>query len=199
MGTLEHLNMTYFASENLPRKTRHTVKFKVKNLMQLVKHASSKTTLKSWDKYKTNINEKGNISLVCVVDEHLQKPQTFQYNHNLNVFDVNFLRKEKIYAKLKYSRSPQYDIVSGGLAAILSGFIGFLICEKFGLELLDSGDFYIAFMYGVFIVFTLRPLLRSVSGFKKDGTYSPNYSVLSPQSILYFYRNLITLLFKIKK
>lgn len=75
-------------------------------------------------------------------------------------YDVFFLRKEKIYTKLKYSRCPQYDIVSGGLAALLAAFIGFLICEKFGLELLDSGDFYFAFMYGVFFCFSVRPLLR---------------------------------------
>jgi hypothetical protein len=75
-------------------------------------------------------------------------------------YDISFLRKEKIYTKLKYSRCPQYDIVSGGLAALLAAFIGFLICEKFGLELLDSGDFYFAFMYGVFFSFSLRPLMR---------------------------------------
>jgi hypothetical protein len=51
------------------------------------------------------------------------------------------MRKEKIYTKLKYSRVPQYDAVSGGSAAILAGFLGYLITEKFGLELLDSGDF----------------------------------------------------------
>ena len=68
-----------------------------------------------------------------------------------NLFDINFLRKEKIYTKLKYSRVPQYDIVSGGVAALFAGFLGFLICEKFGFELLDSGDFYVLFMYLVFI------------------------------------------------
>merc|ERR1712001_359926 len=41
------------------------------------------------------------------------------------VYDINFLRKEKIYTKLKYSRCPQYDIISGGFAAIFAGFIGF--------------------------------------------------------------------------
>jgi hypothetical protein len=42
-------------------------------------------------------------------------------------------------------------MVSGGIAALFAAFLGFLITEKFGLELLDSGDFYIAFMYAVFI------------------------------------------------
>jgi hypothetical protein len=53
-------------------------------------------------------------------------------------------------------------MVSGGMAALFSAFLGFLIAEKFGLELLDSGDFYIAFMYGVFVVFSLRPFLKLV-------------------------------------
>jgi hypothetical protein len=56
-------------------------------------------------------------------------------------FNLIFFRKEKIYTKLKYSRVPQYDAVSGGAAALLSGFLGYLITEKFGLELTDSGDF----------------------------------------------------------
>jgi hypothetical protein len=73
--------------------------------------------------------------------------------------NVNFLRKERIYTKLKYSRTPAYDIVSGGAAALLAGFIGFLVSEKFGFELVDSGDFYYAFMYAVFIAFSLKPLL----------------------------------------
>ena len=87
------------------------------------------------------------------------------------LFDINFLRKEKLYTKLKYSRCPQYDIVSGGFAALLAGFIGFLISEKFGIELVDSGDFYIVFMYAVFLVFALRPLLLSYS--KHETPYNP--------------------------
>ena len=39
--------------------------------------------------------------------------------------NINFIKKEKLYTKLKYSRTPQYDIVSGGIAALLSGFLGF--------------------------------------------------------------------------
>lgn len=77
-----------------------------------------------------------------------------------NFFNINFLKKEKIYTKLKYSRVPQYDIVSGGIAALFSGFLGFLICEKFGFELIDSGDFYILFMYIVFLSFFLKLLSK---------------------------------------
>ena len=79
--------------------------------------------------------------------------------------NINFLRKEKIYTKLKYSRCPQYDMVSGGLAALFSAFLGFLIAEKFGLELLDSGDFYILLMYMIFAVFACRPLIKLNSTF----------------------------------
>jgi hypothetical protein len=80
-----------------------------------------------------------------------------------NLFDINFLKKERIYTKLKYSRVPQYDIVSGGAAALFAGFLGFLICEKFGFELLDSGDFYYLFMYAVFFFFFMRIYLKLIN------------------------------------
>jgi hypothetical protein len=86
------------------------------------------------------------------------------------LFDINFIKKERLYTKLKYSRSPQYDIVSGGLAALLAGFLGFLISEKFGIELVDSGDFYTFFMYCVFLVFSIRPLIRILS--KEDSIWN---------------------------
>ena len=90
---------------------------------------------------------------------------TFSPSNNLTftLFDINFIKKERLYTKLKYSRSPAYDIVSGGSAALLAGFIGFLISEKFGIELVDSGDFYIVFMYSVFASFFCRPLLKIMS------------------------------------
>ena len=117
-----------------------------------------------------------------------QTPNPLYLNSlTLSNFDINFLRKEKIYTKLKYSRCPQYDIVSGGFAAIFAGFIGFLISEKFGIELVDSGDFYIAFMYGVFAVFSLRPLIRIYS--KDDTPYTP----VSLRYLLVFITELIIL------
>ena len=82
-----------------------------------------------------------------------------QLNTWFNMVNINFLRKERLYTKLKYSRSPAFDIVSGGAAALLAAFIGFLISEKFGYELVDSGDFYFLFMYIVFLSFSIRPLL----------------------------------------
>jgi hypothetical protein len=110
-----------------------------------------------------------------------------------NLVNVNFLRKERLYTKLKYSRSPAYDIVSGGAAALLAGFIGFLISEKFGYELVDSGDFYYLFMYAVFAAFSLRPLLTvsdSVKGF---------WDALSPKRIVLFYTSLVRLVLNIFK
>jgi hypothetical protein len=83
----------------------------------------------------------------------------FTFNTWYNLININFLRKEKLYTKLKYSRSPAYDIVSGGAAALLAGLIGFLISEKFGMEMVDSGDFYYLWMYAVFLSFSVRPLL----------------------------------------
>lgn len=108
----------------------------------------------------------------------------------LSIFDIHFIRKEKLYTKLKYSRCPQYDIVSGGFAALLAGFIGFLISEKFGIELVDGGDFYNAFMYGVFVAFSLRPLVRIYS---RDNT---PYSPVSPKYLLSFTRDILLLLLK---
>lgn len=118
------------------------------------------------------------------------KSTTSFYTSLTDVCDVNFLRKEKIYTKLKYSRCPQYDIISGGFAAIFAGFIGFLISEKFGIELVDSGDFYTALMYGIFSVFSLRPLLRTYSI-----THTP-YAPYSWKYALLFWSDLVTLVLK---
>jgi hypothetical protein len=114
-------------------------------------------------------------------------PSNTQLNTTQNLLNVNFLRKERLYTKLKYSRSPAFDIVSGGMAALLAGFIGFLISEKFGYELADSGDFYYAFMYVVFLAFSLRPLLTvsdSTKGF---------IDALSFKRVVVFYVNLVKL------
>ncbi len=80
-------------------------------------------------------------------------------------FNIWFLRKEYCYTKLKYSRTPAFDIVSGGVAALFAGFLGFLVCEKFGFELLDSGDFYMILMYLIFFIFSCRLWLRIFSLF----------------------------------
>ena len=107
-----------------------------------------------------------------------------------SLFDINFLKKEKMYTKLKYSRSPQYDIVSGGVAALFAGFIGFFISEKFGIELVDSGDFYTFFMYIVFLCFSTRPFFRIMS--KKNTLYH----FISLKFLLDYLHTLVILIMK---
>ena len=119
--------------------------------------------------------------------QYSESSRLFKPHSSLN---VNFLRKERLYTKLKYSRSPAYDIVSGGAAAILAGFVGFLISEKFGFELVDSGDFYFLFMYGVFAAFSLRPLLITLNHTSKMST------ILSLKPVLHFYMNIINFILK---
>ena len=101
------------------------------------------------------------------------------------LFDINFLKKEKLYTKLKYSRVPQYDIVSGGSAALFAGFLGFLICEKFGFELLDSGDFYFLFMYLVFLVYFLRLI------FKLQNAQNATWALFTPKHLALYCKVLI--------
>lgn len=113
---------------------------------------------------------------------------------NLNsIFNIIFLRKEKIYTKLKYSRVPQYDIVSGGVALLFAGFIGFLVSEKFGFELADSGDFYYFFMYLVFIFFILKLFLKLFNSNQVD------WNVFSPKWFFFFIKTTIFLFFKFIK
>lgn len=80
-----------------------------------------------------------------------------QMSNNSNIF---FIKKEVVYTKLKYSRVPQADIVSGGVAAFLSAFLGYLISEKFGFELIDSGDLYFLLIFIVFLVSSLKFWLK---------------------------------------
>jgi hypothetical protein len=122
--------------------------------------------------------------------QYISNKDNFKTATPFTLFDVHFVRKERLYTKLKYSRCPQYDIVSGGFAALLAGFIGFLISEKFGIELVDSGDFYIAFMYVVFTVFSLRPLIVSYS--KHETPYNP----ISLKYLIGFLFDLATLLLR---
>ena len=123
-----------------------------------------------------------------LINDNFSKTKTtYTLNNSVN---INFLRYERLYTKLKYSRSPAFDIVSGGAAALLAGFLGFLISEKFGFELVDSGDFYYLFMYGVFGAFLFKPLLYIIN-VKNSLT-----SVLSPRFTFKFFIKLFLLFFK---
>jgi len=110
-----------------------------------------------------------------------------------NLFNISFLKKEHIYTKLKYSRTPQYDIVSGGSAALFAGFLGFLITEKFGFELVDSGDFYCLFMYIVFFFFCSRIFFKLMS------QQHSAWSIISLKWLLLYYQNILSLLIKFVK
>ena len=118
---------------------------------------------------KFTVNHLNSLSLMNKQTlTNLSSRWTFIDNTTLNVhsnpmwtlFDINFIRKDFLYTKLKYSRSPQHDIVSGGVAALFAGFIGFLISEKFGIELVDSADFYTGFMYVVFLSFAIKAFFK---------------------------------------
>jgi hypothetical protein len=121
------------------------------------------------------------------------KSSVFRANLLWSLFDIHFIRKEKLYTKLKYSRVPQYDMVSGGVAALFAAFLGFLITEKFGFELLDSGDFYYFFMYFVFIGFFARTLLRLVNN------HSDDWSIISYRWFIQYYKTLVLLFIKFCK
>lgn len=75
---------------------------------------------------------------------------------------IFLLKKEKKYTKLKYSRVPQVDIVSGGVASLLAGLLGFLVTEKVGFELIDSGDFYILVVYLVLVLNSIRIIYKTL-------------------------------------
>ena len=76
--------------------------------------------------------------------------------HEFNKPLIYFIRKERAYTKLKYSRVPMYDSVSGGVASFFAGFLGFLISERFGYEIVDSWDLYYAYMYIILITLAIR-------------------------------------------
>lgn len=86
---------------------------------------------------------------------------------NFNFFLLNYvifkIKKEKRYTKLKYSRVPQVDISSGAIASLLAGLLGFLVTEKMGFELLDSGDFYLIVLYVIVLLNSLRIIYKTLN------------------------------------
>ena len=127
-------------------------------------------TKKSLVRFLKKINKSEDKAVSCYRNLYrkiylnlLETTKNQSSNSIFNLTNINFLRRERLYTKLKYSRSPAYDIVSGGAAALLAGFLGFLVSEKYGFELVDSGDFYYLFMYIVFLAFSLKPLLTSIN------------------------------------
>lgn len=115
---------------------------------------------------------------------HINKvPESTIYN-NIIIF---FCKKERVYTKLKYSRVPIYDSVSGGLACLFAGFLGFLISERFGFELVDSGDLYYFYMYIVLFCIACRLYIYSWLMFQQSFSkffYLPIYIYI--KNIIYW-------------
>ena len=146
--------------------------------------------------YRNYILSKSNSTSNLLLEQNLSSTLaikaniTSTFSSSNNIVNVNFLRKERLYTKLKYSRSPAYDIVSGGSAALLAAFLGFLASEKYGFEMVDSGDFYFLFMYLVFLSFSVRPLLTTLN------SSSPISTVFSIKPVINFF---LTVLYLIRK
>lgn len=178
------------------KKRSKTLTSKVKKLRSLKAAVSS-----PWSFKPVSVSAEFSYSAPQVGPDYLDAQKIYDHssksespnllkNRSLlhHLFDINFIKKERLYTKLKYSRSPAYDIVSGGSAALLAGFIGFLISEKFGIELVDSGDFYIGFMYVVFLALSCRPLLKIMS------QATNLWSIISPNLLFNYLSNCLTLL-----
>ena len=69
------------------------------------------------------------------------------------------MRKFRNYTKLKYSRTPAVDVAASAIAAFLAGLIGFLLAEKAGFELLDSGDLFYFYLYLILIYLIFHPYI----------------------------------------
>lgn len=109
------------------------------------------------------------------------------------LFNVFFIKKERIYTKLKYSRVPQFDVASGAIASLFGALLGFMITEKFGWELIDSGDFYTLFMYLVFLVLTTKVI------FKTSSMADSSFLLLSTNSVYLYYTTILFILLKFIK
>jgi hypothetical protein len=157
-----------------------TISGKIKPLAEKgsIPAAGYQSVLSSSDLDEKTLSDNASAALKS---SYLEADKDVQSSKLLLTSDINFLRKEVVYTKLKYSRSPQYDAVSGGFAALFAGFIGFLISEKFGIELVDSGDFFIGLMYVIFIGFTGRLLLVTSSN-----STSPRFSVSPLHNLTFF-------------
>jgi len=153
------------------------------NIFRKIFFNLNRTNLNKFDKYGLN-KLLGNFKINSIYNKQ-GYDATLNNTSFFSLFDVSFLKKEKMYTKLKYSRVPQYDAVSGASAALLAGFLGFLVCEKFGFELLDSGDFYFLFMYVVFFAFLSRLILKLFN------YESEKFFFLSPKFAFNFYKNLL--------
>lgn len=126
------------------------------NIFTLTK-LSKKTTQQSVQQYWIDLLFQKNLGFFFfnpTVSQTIgKKVPNFTIYHN-SQFCIYFFKKERFYTKLKYSRVPQFDTSSGAVASFLSGMYGFMVCEKFGFELIDSADFLFLILY-VFVFFSI--------------------------------------------
>ena len=99
-----------------------------------------------------------------------------------NIIKINFIKSEQIYTKLKYSRVPIYDIISGGSTCLFAGFIGFLVSEKFGFEITDSLDIFILYFYVLFVSVSLFIYYKNILY-----NYNVWYNFINYINLLYNY------------
>ncbi len=157
---------------------------------------SDKLKLKSYlyTLNNSHLLTKFNVSKLWYLLNEENEPSYHHLNSLYNNINMHFLRKERLYTKLKYSRTPSYDIVSGGAAALLAAFFGFLILEKFGFELVDSGDFWYLVMYVGVLVIALKGLVTTLH---YDTLQTSNIlSIFSPKHIFNFYFNFLYIILK---
>lgn len=112
--------------------------------------------------YKSNTSNFIVHYLNFINDSYYTYENFTNYYFKLVNFVIFILKKEKKYTKLKYSRVPQVDIVSGGVASLLAGLLGFLVTEKVGFELIDSGDFYVLIIYLTIVVNSIRIVYKTL-------------------------------------
>ena len=134
---------------------------------KLVKSRNRKHLKKYWLLFLT---ENGHFSRFFWYSDVYRKSQN-KSKVSLNRKDIHYsssfyriflFKQEVFYTKLKYSRVPQFDTSSGAAASFTSGFYGFLVCEKFGFELVDSGDFLFVVIY-LFLMVLLVSMVLAMS------------------------------------
>lgn len=112
--------------------------------------------------YTSNYNNSTSLYHNWLYNNFYSYDSTQVYYFKILNFINILLKKEKRYTKLKYSRVPQVDIVSGGVSSLFAGLLGFLVTEKVGFELIDSGDFYVLVVYLAIILNSLRILYKTI-------------------------------------
>ena len=113
--------------------------------LQFFKTNTYSNSTSYWFNYLVSLNNTSRVYFFLYwIPTHKKLNHKSYFNTNYKIY---FIRKEYYYTKLKYSRVPQFDVSSGASASFMSGFYGYLICEKCGFELIDSADFLFFILY----------------------------------------------------